>query len=243
MARTIKALIVDDSPDDAILIEAALRRGGIEVLGQRVETADEMEAALETGHWDVVLTDFRMPRFDTYSALDLLHERGLTTPCIVVSGVIPIENALAFVKAGARDFVEKGDLQRLVPVIERELSARVNDGELIPLRVIFDALEFTGDPVMLVDSQSPDLAVAYANPALAALVGWHRDSLKGESLSELFIDEGLLERLRTYFAAGDDTKIEARGRHPEYGEYHAHWHVHAVRGLRYWMLVNRGGYA
>ncbi len=243
MTRSIKALIVDDSPDDAVLIEAALRRGGFEVLGQRVETADEMGAALDTGHWDVVLTDFRMPRFDTYSALDLLHERGLSTPCIVVSGVIPVENALAFVKAGARDFVEKDDLERLVPVIERELSARVNDGELIPLRVIFDALEFTGDPVMLIDAQTPQLEIVHANPALAALVGWHRDALKGEPLSALFVDAGLIDRLRDYFETGDDTRIEARGHHPEYGDYHAHWHVHAVRGLRYWMLVNRGGCA
>jgi len=242
MARTIAALIVDDSEEDALLIERALRKGGFEVCSTRVQTAEEMSEALEAAQWDVVLIDFRMPRFDTYAALDLLQERGLTTPCIVVSGVIPMENALAFVKAGARDFVEKDDLQRLVPVLERELANRINDGELIPLRALFEALEFTGDPVLLVDGERHDLRIVYANPALAALVGRHRDTLVREPLATVFADRGLLERLRAYFAAGDDTRIDARGVHPEFGEYHAHWHVHAMRGLRYWMFINRGGY-
>ena len=51
MGNVLRALIVEDSPDDAALVLLELRRGGYEVVSERVETAESMNAALERAEW------------------------------------------------------------------------------------------------------------------------------------------------------------------------------------------------
>jgi two-component system cell cycle sensor histidine kinase/response regulator CckA len=80
-----------------------------------------MSASLEGGGWDVVISDHNLPRFDAPSALRLLKERGLDLPFVIVSGVIGEEAAVAAMKAGASDYVMKGNLARLAPAVERAL--------------------------------------------------------------------------------------------------------------------------
>jgi PAS domain S-box-containing protein len=62
-----------------------------------------------------------MPGFGVLPALELLRQRGLDLPFIVVSGVIGEELAVDLMKAGAHDFIVKGRLSRLIPAIQREL--------------------------------------------------------------------------------------------------------------------------
>jgi PAS domain S-box-containing protein len=114
-------LIVEDSDDDAQLLIAHLRKAGYRVTAERVETARAMTTALATREWDLVLSDYRMPQFSAQAALDVLQASGRDLPCIIVSGTIGEDTAVACLKAGAHDFVLKDRLARLVPAIEREL--------------------------------------------------------------------------------------------------------------------------
>jgi diguanylate cyclase (GGDEF)-like protein/PAS domain S-box-containing protein len=102
------------------LLWRALRCGGYEVHWQRVETAPAMEAALESQPWDVIVSDFSMPRFSATGALGVLKQSGLDLPFIIVSGAIGEGAAVEAMKAGAHDYVMKSNLARLVPAIERE---------------------------------------------------------------------------------------------------------------------------
>ena len=61
MPSPIHVLIVEDSPDDAQLLLMELSRGGFDPVAKRVETAEEMRAALVEGDWDVVLSDYTLP--------------------------------------------------------------------------------------------------------------------------------------------------------------------------------------
>jgi len=115
-------LLIDDSPDDVELILFELRHRGLQVEGRRVEDATGMRAALAEQRWDLVLSDYSMPRFDTQGALAILHEHDLDIPFIVVSGFIGETTAVDLLKAGAHDFVPKDKLTRLVPAIEREMK-------------------------------------------------------------------------------------------------------------------------
>jgi PleD family two-component response regulator len=54
-------------------------------------------------------------------ALDVLKQSGLDLPFILVSGTIGDNLAVEAMKAGAHDYVMKGNLQRLTTAIEREL--------------------------------------------------------------------------------------------------------------------------
>ncbi len=120
-ARVIHLLMIEDSEDDAALIVNRLRRGGIELTYERVETAGAMVAALRSRVPDLVISDCKMPAFNGDDALRLLHGSGLDVPFIVVSGQIGEEAAADLMRAGAKDFALKDDLSRLVAAVEREL--------------------------------------------------------------------------------------------------------------------------
>jgi len=118
----LHTLIVEDSEDDAVLLLKELRRGGYETIHVRVDTPEAMEAALQNETWDIVYSDFTMPRFSAFDALSLLHKSGKDIPFIIVSGTIGEDRAVTAMKAGAHDYIIKGSLKRLMPATDRELK-------------------------------------------------------------------------------------------------------------------------
>ncbi len=119
--RPLRVLLVEDSEDDATLLLRALRQGGYEVTCERVDTPAAMSAALTWGTWDVVVSDYAMPRFSGLGALALLQDTGLDVPFLLVSGTIGEDVAVGAMKAGANDYIMKENLARLVPAVQREL--------------------------------------------------------------------------------------------------------------------------
>ncbi len=117
----LRALIVEDSEDDALLLVQHLREGGYAPRWRRVDTPEALAAAIEAEEWDIVFADYTMPRFSGTRALALIRERGLDMPFIFVSGTIGEEIAVQAMKSGAHDYVMKNNTKRLLPAIEREL--------------------------------------------------------------------------------------------------------------------------
>lgn len=118
----LRVLIAEDLEDDAMFVVQELRRGGYDPAFERVETAEAMAAALDRQSWDVVISDYAMPHFSARAALALLKKRELDLPFIVVSGAIGEDVAVLAMKAGAHDYVMKGNLTRLDAAVERELA-------------------------------------------------------------------------------------------------------------------------
>lgn len=114
-------LVVEDSEDDMLLMLRELRRGGYTLEYERVETAAQMQVALDRQSWDLVIADYTLPEFSAPDALKLLQSQQQDLPFIIVSGTIGEETAVAAMKAGAHDYITKGNLPRLVPAVEREL--------------------------------------------------------------------------------------------------------------------------
>lgn len=121
MAERLRVLIVEDSKDDTALLLRNLRQGGYDPAHSRVQTMAEMEAALEEGDWDVIIADYTLPQFSGLAALELYQARELDLPFILVSGTVGEEEAVAAMKAGAHDYLLKGNLTRLAPAVRREL--------------------------------------------------------------------------------------------------------------------------
>jgi two-component system cell cycle sensor histidine kinase/response regulator CckA len=119
--KSLRVLIADDSDDDALIVLHALRKAGYEPLHERVWAASEMRAALQKQAWDIVISDYEMPAFGGFEALELLKASGQDLPFILVSAVVSEETAVAAMKAGAHDYIMKRKLARLGPAIEREL--------------------------------------------------------------------------------------------------------------------------
>ncbi|MBE9534546.1 MAG: SpoIIE family protein phosphatase [Proteobacteria bacterium] len=121
MGELLHILIVDDSAADALLLQRALRKGGLEVDSTRVDNAEAMLEAMAGQRWDVAISDCHMPEFTPEGALNIWKEAGGDQPFIIASGAIGEQEAVALLKAGAHDFVRKDNLARLVTAIEREL--------------------------------------------------------------------------------------------------------------------------
>jgi diguanylate cyclase (GGDEF)-like protein len=146
MSKPLRALIVEDSENDTELLLRELRRGGYEPVHARVETPETMSVELSARIWDVVFSDFTMPRFNAFGALALLRGSGLDLPFIIVSGTIGEDRAVMAMKAGAHDYILKGNLKRLVPAVERELREAHNRYERKQANETIHRLAYT-DPV------------------------------------------------------------------------------------------------
>ena len=125
----LRALIIEDSEDDTDLLLRELRHGGYDPSHVRVETAETMSVELSSQTWDIVFSDFTMPQFNAFGALELLRSTHQDIPFIIVSGTIGEDRAVSAMKAGAHDYILKGNMKRLLPAVERELREAHNRQE------------------------------------------------------------------------------------------------------------------
>ena len=133
--KPLKALLVEDSSDDACLVLRELDRAGYRTEHLRVETRPAMQKALENRSWEVILCDYRMPAFSAPEALELLKKAGQDLPFILVSGAVGEEAAVKVMKAGAHDYVMKDNLARLPMAIDRELRDAAERAERRKLQI------------------------------------------------------------------------------------------------------------
>ena len=126
MSRTgvasIRVLIVEDCEDDALLLTHELQRAAPDVAWRRVDTPQAMHDALIEEDWDLVISDHAMPGFSSEHAYEMMRQCGLDIPFIIYSGRYNESSALTAMAKGVHDFVEKGNLSKLLPVVRRELK-------------------------------------------------------------------------------------------------------------------------
>ena len=113
VSKLLRVLVVEDSEDDTLLLLRELKQSGYQPVHERVDTAEAMISALERREWDIVIADHNMPRFSSTEALALVQKKGIDLPFIIVSGSIGEEFAVSAMKAGAQDYLIKGNLRRL----------------------------------------------------------------------------------------------------------------------------------
>jgi len=129
VAAPLRLLVVEDSAADAELMIRALRDAGFAPDAERAGSAAELETALARTGWDAILSDYYLPGFDALEALRIVRGRGLDLPFIVVSGSIGENLAAEAMRAGANDYLMKGNLARLGPVVARELRDAASRAE------------------------------------------------------------------------------------------------------------------
>ncbi len=122
MSAKLLLLMIEDSQADAELILRALRNGGYDIHHERVYTSDALKDALARKPWHIILSDYSMPSFTGLAALSIVRETNLDLPFILVSGTVGEERAVQAMRAGAQDYVLKGNLTRLAPAVARELQ-------------------------------------------------------------------------------------------------------------------------
>lgn len=121
MEAPLKILHVEDDLHDLALVRSILEAGGVPCAIKPVQTRNAFVAELEGGKFDLILSDFSMPGFDGASAAELARTRWPAIPFVFVSGTLGEEQAIEMLKAGATDYVLKGNLSRLVPAVSRAM--------------------------------------------------------------------------------------------------------------------------
>ncbi len=226
MGKPLRLLIVEDSEDDALLLLRELRRGGYDPESERVETAEAMQESLDRGGWDLVISDYVMPKFGGLQALALVRKNGLDLPFLIVSGNIGEDTAVNAMKAGAHDYILKGNLTRLTPAVERELGEAVMrrqrqqmEGALQEQSRTLNAFfRHTYTPLVFLDK---DFNFIRVNEAYAKACGRSVSDFPGKNHFALYPSDELREQFLQVVATRQPYRAYSRPfvfpDHPEWG--------------------------
>jgi len=217
---TIRILLAEDNPDDAVLIQRELRLSGVDVTIRRVDTAAAFRQALDEVEPDVVLTDHSMPQFTARDALKIAREARPQTPVIVVTGSLDEETAADYIKDGASDYVLKTHLTRLpaalVGALERRRALVATEAAhkaLLGSEAKF-AKAFNANPSGMAIT-TLDGRVVDVNDAWLRTLGYTREEALGRSTVELGLWRSAEDRTRAIQhaqALGRVQTIEIEGR-------------------------------
>jgi CheY-like chemotaxis protein len=115
METRLRILHLEDSPEDAELVQMALAHAGIPHNVKAVATKEDFIAALAGPPFDVILSDGNVGEFDGATALTLVREQDPQIPFFFVSGSMPTDARVKELKeAGAVDVISKWELGSLV---------------------------------------------------------------------------------------------------------------------------------
>ncbi|NOY28110.1 MAG: PAS domain S-box protein [Oligoflexia bacterium] len=212
--RRLWVLLLEDDPEDAARVVAELDRRGLCFTSERVRTEAALRQQLAAQTWDILLSTHELAGFSAVRALEVLSELGIPTPLIVVSGPIGEQATADDMLAGAKDFVLKSKLARLVPALRREVDAFRDQGsqpdQADLLRLLRLLLETLPVGVGLADSTG---VIRWLNDALLAPGGYseqdfarprrvqdlYADPLDRERLHSLLAEQGIIEKRKVRF--------------------------------------------
>ncbi|HXI51721.1 MAG TPA: response regulator, partial [Candidatus Saccharimonadales bacterium] len=127
MKKELDILIIEDVLQDAELIEEELRQTGLAFRARRTENRPGFLAELDRNPPDIILSDFTLPEFDAFEALQLLRRLHLDIPFILVTGTRSEEVAVECIREGADDYILKASLRRLPTSISNALKKKATE--------------------------------------------------------------------------------------------------------------------
>ena len=212
--QSLRVLMVEDSEDDALLIIRELKKGGYNPVYERVETAAAMKKTLKEKQWDIILSDYKMPKFSGTKAIAVLKETNIDIPLIIVSGAIGEETAVECMRLGAHDYIMKNNLSRLCPAITRELEEAASRSKR---KQAEEALRQSEEKYRnLVERANDGICIVqegilrYTNARLAQIGGYSVEELTGKSFTDFFTPEEVpkvLDRYKRRMAGKDVAPI------------------------------------
>lgn len=186
--------IVDDEPSICSTVESILKDEGYQTIV--FPDADSFWQRLDTIEPSLVILDIWLPGIDGLQLLKHLHGRFPTLPIIMMSGHAGIDAAVAAIKAGAYDFLEKPlNLEVLLDKIKSALKHRPSgNGAILPsdtrLEIVSADLLMPPGMVEVMDSPEPQRTIR-GNVVLNG-IGLLSGRNTGIILSPLGINEGII---------------------------------------------------
>lgn len=177
MGEKLRILILEDVATDAELMEEELRKDRISFSSIRVETEDTFRKELKDFKPDIILSNYSLSQFNGMSVLKIVREIAPTTPVIVVTNSINEEKAVECIKAGADDYVLKGNLIRLSPTIKGALKKKLlreqKDRAVAALKKSEEKFrDLYENSTLGIYRSTPEGRIIMANPAALSLLGY-----------------------------------------------------------------------
>jgi signal transduction histidine kinase/DNA-binding response OmpR family regulator len=136
----LNILLVEDNPDDELLIRRELKKAGIHAETVRVDTVNSLREALVDDRFQLVISDYCLPTLDGLIALHECRKSRPELPFILISGTVGEEIAVEAIKAGADDYLLKQNLIRLGPAVNRAIrEAEEKRRREVAERALFDS--------------------------------------------------------------------------------------------------------
>jgi two-component system cell cycle sensor histidine kinase/response regulator CckA len=207
--KHLNVLIIEDKEDDALLFVLELENAGYHINYKLVDSQEQMINALFERKWDIILSDFNVPGFNAFESLEFLKSTRFDLPFIVISGSVGEETAVKLMREGAKDFILKENLNRLIPVIEREMHEFKNRlAKNKAEKELKESLEFNTAALNSIQSHlvilEPDGKIVGVNDA------WnHFLSSNGSELKNVGIGKNYFEICRTALGQDEKTSNEA----------------------------------
>ncbi len=110
MDTSIKLLIVDDDDVDRLALKRTLARAGLDVDVAEAAGPEEAHAQMQATTFDCVILDYQLPGADGLQVLNSIRAAGIRTPVIALTGQGDEQTAVELMKAGAADYMGKGQL-------------------------------------------------------------------------------------------------------------------------------------
>jgi PAS domain S-box-containing protein len=187
MSKPLYLLLVEDSEDDALLLILHLERNGYTVHHVRVQTEAALRSAITSATWDIIISDYSMPRFSGGAALQIAQELAPDIPFVIVSGAIGEERAVDIMRQGANDYVMKNNLPRLVPTIERELrEAAQHHAHQMAEQQIHILSRALAQSASLMIITATDDTIVYVNNAFLRVTGYSETEIYGQPSRIIF---------------------------------------------------------
>lgn len=210
MKQRLRLLIVESSDADLAALLLALDSQGFHSSYTVVATPAAMRAALEAQDWDLIIGGQPIPDFPAPAALALAKDLRPLLPFIIVSCENDLNLAVALIKLGAQDYVQKSELARLGPIIDRELRnaewqrrQKVIEDRLYETQELFRAIvENVGDLVAVLDTEGRRV---YNSPSYRPL--FREKDIRQGSSSFMEIHPDDRERIKAVFRKTVETGI------------------------------------
>ena len=129
MNQKLKILLLEDNKDDVELTQMYLKKAGFYYILKHVDNEKDFIDTLKSFEPDIVLSDYKLPKYSGLDALKYVAKEFPLMPFIMVTGTLSEETVAETIKRGGWDYVVKEKLARLNTAIKNALLIKKEKAE------------------------------------------------------------------------------------------------------------------
>ena len=216
----LTVLLVEDDEDDYILTQDLFAEiKGVEYRLQWIAKYDDALEAVQKNDFDIILVDFRLGGHDGLEFIRELRSMDCCTPAILLTGQGDKEIDLEAMKAGAADYLIKGEIDSLI--LERSVRYAIEraraEAALRASEARFrSVVQHSSDVITILDGESK---ILYTSPSVERVFGYRNEEIDGKTLTD-FAHPDDADNLKLFIEKTKKCKdfpslIEWRIKHPK----------------------------